>query len=61
MTNADRIRAMSDEELAEMRAEQLIEFAENISEAANLTINYSKEQLKHGYLAWLRQEVSDDG
>lgn len=47
-TNADRIRAMTDEELAE--------WLDNIDTA------YEPETVvsRHGWLDWLRQEVADE-
>lgn len=49
-TNSDRIRAMTDEELAEWIADDLIEPGYN-----------TREQTVKIWLDWLKQEVSDEG
>ena len=48
ITNADRIRAMSDEELARWIADELIEPG-----------YYTKGQAYELWLGWLKQEVSE--
>lgn len=61
MTNGDKIRAMTDEELAAFLD---IYDIEDICRTRCAVVNYhdcmSGEQCKGNILAWLKQEVSED-
>ena len=62
MTHADRIRAMTDEELAEMRADNLcymIEQLKDILEKRNIKIEYSRTKFVENDLCWLKQEANE--
>lgn len=61
MTNADRIRAMTDEELAQYRADILCQLLDELNDKCYEKFKYSREQFVKGYLDWLKQEVSDNG
>ena len=58
-TNADKIRAMSDEQLAEMRAEIQIDCIEKLAPYCEGNFNYSKQQMIEGNLQWLKQEAEE--
>jgi len=61
-TNADRIRSMSDEELAlwviSIRSKPICHQCENRSELSGTTCYRNGEEwCKYGIMAWLKQEV----
>ena len=57
ITNADRLRAMSDEELAEWLVIVERRVVEN---ALSKPFNYTDKQLKADWLEWLRQEAENE-
>lgn len=57
LTNADRIRAMSDEELAEWMT--MVE-RRMIQNALSKPFQYTDELLKADWLDWLKQEAEGD-
>lgn len=60
MTNADKIRAMTDEELAQYRADILCEILDKLNDKCYEKFKYSREQFVKGYLDWLKQEVKEN-
>lgn len=58
MTNADRIRAMSDEELAEFLAEEQYRIANVIFQAAGYGLE--KQAIYARRLDWLQQPAKED-
>lgn len=59
MTNADRIRQMTDEELAELIANEN-DFCSLCAYKSD-TLRYKQPKAcMHGFYEWLKQEVSDD-
>lgn len=57
-TNADRIRAMSDEELTEFLLNRDLDVLEKASKAAGFTYEVDREQCFVEVIDWLKQEVS---
>lgn len=57
-TNADRIRAMSDEELTEFLLNRDLAVLEKASKAAGFTYEVDREQCFVEVIDWLKQEVS---
>ena len=64
MTNGDRLRAMTDEELAEAFAQQMVEFVYRVASNLGYDIGTEKqlllEQNKADWLQWL-QSPADGG
>ena len=61
--NADRIRQMSDEELARQFALAQADTAECLGDALGLPIKYTEEEISDAskeWLDWLKQEVKDN-
>ena len=58
MTNSDRIRAMSDEELAEFLAEEQYRIASVVFQACG--IGLEKQVIYARRLDWLRQTAEED-
>ena len=56
-TNADRIRAMTDEELAEFLLNRDLDVVEKASKAAGFTYKVSREECLKNVLDWLKQEA----
>ena len=56
MTNADKIRAMSDEELAEFLRQTVWENGNNLFDCYDYTCNHPCTECK-GYLKWLQSEA----
>ena len=57
VTNADRIRAMTDEELADFLAEQQLDLVETIYGLFKMPVPGYLAGVKDDALDWLRQEV----
>ena len=57
MTNADRIRAMSDEELAHWICKKMMSCSSNVCPGADLC--QSGDGLANGLVKWLKQPVED--
>lgn len=57
MTNADRIRAMSDEELAEFLLNRDLGVVEKASKTTGFTYKVDREQCLVDVIDWLKQEV----
>ena len=58
--NADRIRAMSDEELADMFAEASVKTIEALMDAFKITdYEYNKDGFARSWMDWLRSEAHD--
>lgn len=57
MTNADRIRGMSDEKLTEFLLRRDLEAAKKLAEAAGFSITYDEQKCKEYILAWLKSPV----
>lgn len=55
-TNADRIRAMTDEELAEFLWNRDIDIIEKASKATGFTFTVDRKQCLKNVLDWLREE-----
>ena len=60
MTNADHIRAMTDEELAEYILKREIGIVDRLSQLQVFIYNFDAEKGKRDLLKWLKREVSDD-
>ena len=58
-TNADRIRSMTDEELAEFLVNRDLDVVEKASKAAGFTYKVSREECLKNVLDWLKQEASE--
>ena len=56
MTNADKIRNMSDEELAEWLYKTIYHTANNLFKCENIPVNKCKD-CKKCYLDWLQTEI----
>lgn len=61
MTNADKIRAMTDEELAYFIAQQRFCTINLIADEFGLDVTFQFIKGKNNALDWLKQEVSDNG
>ena len=61
MTNADKIRAMTDEELAYFIAEQRFCTVNPIADEFRIDVTFQFVNCKNNMLDWLKQEVSDNG
>ena len=59
LTNADRIRGMPDEEMAEWRWNRDIAIVEKASKAAGFTFTVNREKCVENILDWLRQEAEE--
>ena len=59
LTNADKIRQMSDEELAEWYYEHQSDCSDCLAKRRNCMV--SKNTCKKAWLDWLKQEVESDG
>lgn len=59
MTNADRIRAMSDEELAQFIWNRDIDIVEKASVAGQFTFTVDREKCFKNVLEWLKKEVEE--
>ena len=59
MTNADRIRSMTDEELAEDRADILCDALGALNEKCHENLKYSREQFVKSYLDWLKRGMEE--
>lgn len=57
MTWGDRIRAMTDKELAQYSADILCEIIDELNDKCYEKFKYSREQFVKGYLDWLKEEV----
>lgn len=57
MTNADRIRSMTDEELAEWLGTNIYNSGENIINCDNPPTLYCCDDCKKCYLIWLKEVV----
>jgi hypothetical protein len=60
-TNADRIRAMTDEELAEFLLNRDLNIVEKASKAVGFTYKVDREQCLVNVIGWLKEEVVSDG
>lgn len=60
-TNADRIRAMSDEELTEFLLNRDLNLLEKASKAVGFTYGVDREQCFVEVIGWLKQEAESDG
>ncbi len=60
LTNADRIRAMTDEELAEYILKREIRIVDKLSQLQAFTFKFDAEKGKKDMLAWLQQGVDDE-
>lgn len=58
-TNADRIRAMSDEELAQFIWDRDIDIVEKASVAGQFTFTVDREECFKNVLDWLKKEVEE--
>lgn len=58
-TNADRIRAMTDEELADFLAEQQLDLVETIYDLFKMPVPDYLAGVKDDALDWLRQEAEE--
>ena len=58
-TNADRIRAMSDEELAQFIWNRDIDIVEKASKAVEFTFTVDREKCFKNVLDWLKKEVEE--
>lgn len=61
MTNADKIRAMMDEELAYFIAQQRFCTINPIADELGLDVTFQFIICKNNALDWLKQEVKDNG
>lgn len=61
MTNADKIRAMTDEELAELIAWKQFSAANQIAGTLGINFTTSFNICQKYLLDWLKQEVKDNG
>ena len=59
-TNADRIRAMTDEELAEFLLNRDLDVIERASKAVWFTYKINRESSLANVIDWLRQEATDE-
>ena len=59
MTNGDRIRTMSDEELTEFLLNRDLDVLEKASKAAGFTYEVDREQCFVEVIDWLKQEVEE--
>lgn len=59
MTNADCIRAMTDEELADFILKRDIGIVDRLSQLQVFTYKFDAEKGKKDMLNWLKQEVDD--
>ena len=60
-TNADRIRAMTDEELAEFLLNRDLDVVEKASKAVGFTYKVDREQCLVNVIGWMKEEVVSDG
>lgn len=61
MTNADKIRQMTDEELAEFLLNRDLDTVEKASKAVGFTYKVDREQCLVDVIDWLKQEVEGNG
>ena len=59
-TNADRIRSMTDEELAEFLWSRDINIVEKASRAAGFTYHCDENECRKNILEWLKQEEVEE-
>ena len=59
MTNADRIRAMSDEELAQFIWNRDIDIVEKSAVAGHFTFTVDREECFKNVLDWLKKEAEE--
>ena len=57
-TNADRIRAMTDEELAEFLLNRDLDVVEKASKAVGFTYKVDREPCLFNVIDWLKEEVT---
>ena len=60
ITKADRIRAMTDEELAEFLLNRDLDVIERASKAVGFTYKINRESSLANVIDWLRQEATDE-
>ena len=60
MTNADRMRTMTDEELADFILKRDIGIVDRLSQLQVFIYNFDVEKGKKDLLAWLKREVDDE-
>ncbi len=60
MTNADKIRLMSDEELAEFLLNRDLDVVEKASKAVGFTYKFDRESCLVNVIDWLKEEASTD-